>query len=108
MRRSAGLWLAAVVAGTALFMAGCEGDSGGDEVSVSGDSSLRVHNESDSEWNVYFDDDFIGSVDKDVIREWSVPSGSHEVTLKNADIAVNDISEDYTFSDGGGISVTVN
>lgn len=60
---------------TGLLFTMCEKE----ETPISGDSALRIINNCTYSVSIYFDDDFIGEVDEDATRTWSVPTGEHEV-----------------------------
>ena len=60
---------------TALLLTACEKE----ETPISGPSSLKVVNNCTYGVSIYFDDDFIGEVEEDASRTWSVPTGTHEV-----------------------------
>ncbi|MDT8402531.1 MAG: hypothetical protein RQ743_12620 [Bacteroidales bacterium] len=70
--------LLSVLAGllvAAVLLAACEKE----ETPISGPSSLKVVNNCTYDVSIYFDNDFIGGVEKDASRTWSVPTGTHEV-----------------------------
>jgi hypothetical protein len=76
-----------VAASLAVVLTGCEGqgDTPGEEVPITGDSTLTVH-VSDYDTTVYFDGQYIGTVQEDATRSWQVPSGTHELHFDNAEI----------------------
>lgn len=57
--------------------------------SISGDSFLKIINDSDYSVKIYFDDAYIGRVSSSKDDSWSVPSGSHIIK------ATCSFSEDY-------------
>ncbi len=60
---------------TGLLFTGCEKE----ETPISGGSSLKIINNCTYSVSIYFDNDFIGKVEEDANRTWSVPTGQHEV-----------------------------
>jgi len=48
---------------------------------ISGDSTLIVDNPTKYQTTAHFDDLYLGTVDTNSQRSWSVPSGSHVVEL---------------------------
>ena len=89
----------AIIAGV-LFI-GCEKT----ETEISGDSSLKIINNCNFTVSIYFDDDFIGKVDKEASRTWSVPSGKHEVRATGS--FASDVTENPTFIAGNTIVITL-
>jgi hypothetical protein len=49
---------------------------------ISGDSSLKIANETKYSVRIYFDDAYIGGVSSEKDETWSVPSGKHTVKAK--------------------------
>lgn len=56
---------------------------------ISGDSYLKIINDTDYSVKIYFDNSYIGRVGSDKDDSWSVPSGSHVIK------ATCSFSEDY-------------
>lgn len=67
--------LFAVLMLTAFLLTSCEKE----ETPITGPSTLKVVNNCTYDVDIYFDDDFIGEVEEDASRTWSVPIGTHEV-----------------------------
>lgn len=88
-----------IIAG--IFFISCEKT----ETEISGDSSLKIINNCDFTVSIYFDDDFIGKVDKEASRTWSVPSGNHEVRASGS--FASDVTENPTFIAGNTIVITL-
>jgi len=76
-----------------------------DETEISGDSSLLVKNELSVSADIYFDGDFIGDVDDESSRTWSVPSGTH--TVKAECSYKGDVVKTPTFPVGGTVTMTL-
>ncbi len=86
----------------AIFLfSGCEKQ----EKEISGDSILKVVNNCTFSVSIYFDNDFIGKVEKESNRTWSVPSGKHEVRASSVTAGVS--TENPTFYDGVTTVITV-
>ena len=72
-----------------LMMAACESDGGDDPdtepVAISGDSQLTMQNLSGDATTVYFDGDYIGTVDAKAAKTWDVPTGTHTIHIDNAE-----------------------
>ena len=66
--------------------------------SIIGDSNLRVINDCDYNVKVYFDDSYIGKVDSENEKIWSVPSGMH--TVKATCNYASDYKESHFFNSG--------
>ncbi len=60
---------------TGMLFTACEKE----ETPISGASALKVVNNCSYDVDIYFDNDFIGEVEEDASRTWSVPTGEHEV-----------------------------
>jgi hypothetical protein len=60
-----------------LLFSSCEEEE--EPFQITGNSGLRVKNQSSVEAKIYFDGDFIGKVQEDKSRDWNVPVGSHKV-----------------------------
>ena len=88
-----------IIAG--ILFIGCEKT----ETEISGDSSLKIINNCNFTVSIYFDDDFIGKVDKEANRTWSVPSGNHEVRASSS--FASDVTENPTFIAGNTIVITL-
>ncbi len=106
-------WMMSVLAAAtvSLMVSGCEGGGGGDSpdsesAAISGNSGMLLINESSDESTVYFDGVYIGNVEGDGSRQWSVPSGSHVVRIDNAEQDNSEASED-TFSFKAGYVTTI-
>ena len=98
---------ALMIAAMSVFISGCSDDEG-DETSITGDSNLRVVNQMGQTIEVKFDGDFIGEVADDSNRSWSVPSGSHEVTVETKDPLIPQTNtRTYTFVRSGTTQITV-
>ncbi len=85
----------------AITFTSCEED----EVEISGDSGLLVENQLSVDAEIYFDGDFIGDVDGEDTREWSVPSGSH--TVKAECSYMGDVEKTPYFPKDGVIKFTI-
>lgn len=88
-----------IIAG--MLFIGCEKT----ETEISGDSSLKIINNCSFTVSIYFDDDFIGKVDKDANRTWSVPTGNHEVRASSS--FAKDVTKNPTFIAGNVIVITL-
>jgi hypothetical protein len=75
----------------------CEKDKVEEE--ISGDSTLRVVNDSSLDFEILFDSKFIGQVDNGDSRTWSVPSGNHRLQCNCTGLG-NDLDENFYFSSG--------
>jgi hypothetical protein len=84
-----------------IIITSCEED----EMEITGDSGLLVVNELTIDAEIYFDGDFIGDVDDEDSREWSVPSGTH--TVKAECSYMGDVEKTPYFPKGGVIKFTV-
>lgn len=101
-------WLvsATVVAIISMMLAGCEGGGGGDSpdsesAAISGNSGMLLINDSSDESTIYFDGVYIGNVEGDGSRQWSVPSGRHVLRVDNAERDNSEAFEDtFSFTDG--------
>ncbi len=82
------------------ILAGCEKK----EKDISGDSSLKIINKCSFSISIYFDDDFIGKVDNNSSRTWSVPTGKHEVRASGSGKSV---TKRPTFYAGRTIVMTI-
>jgi hypothetical protein len=75
----------------ALMMVFCPGcDDGGDDpdqppAEISGDAALTIENPWEDRFTVYFDGVFIGRVQPNSAKTWSVPSGNHTILVDNGD-----------------------
>lgn len=85
----------------ALLLTACEKE----ETPISGPSSLKVVNNCTYDVSIYFDNDFIGEVEKDASRTWSVPTGTHEVRASSYIGGVT--TENPTFVAGQTIVMTL-
>ncbi|MBU8892144.1 MAG: hypothetical protein KOO66_05160 [Bacteroidales bacterium] len=85
----------------AIISISCEEE----EVEISGDSGLIVVNDLSVDADIYFDGDYIGDVDDDDSREWSVPSGNH--TVKADCSYMGDIEESKYFPKDNKIRMTL-
>jgi len=78
--KKTGIVFACILLGIALCISSsCKKE----EEEISGDSGLLVQNETGFDYDIYFDGDFIGEVEGDESRSWSVPSGNHCVDLES-------------------------
>jgi len=68
----------------ASCLSGCEGDDKGEPVAITGDSTLVVNNDSNDDYSMYFDGQYIGDVRDGKEGRWSVPSGTHKITAKDS------------------------
>ena len=85
----------------AITLTSCEEE----EIEISGDSALLVKNEISISADIYFDGDYIGDVDGDDSRRWSVPSGNHTV---KADCSYKgDVEKSPYFPVGGVVTITL-
>ncbi|MGC9342765.1 MAG: hypothetical protein ACP5E3_08700 [Bacteroidales bacterium] len=84
-----------------MLLAACEKE----ETPISGPSSLKVVNNCTYDVSIYFDNDFIGGVDEDASRTWSVPTGTHEVRASSYIGGVT--TKDPTFVAGQTIIMTL-
>ena len=76
-----------------------------DEIEISGDSGLLVENQLTVDAEIYFDGDYIGDVDGEDSREWSVPSGNH--TVKAECSYMGDVEKTPYFPKGSVIKFTI-
>jgi len=76
-----------------------------EETPISGPSSLKVVNNCTYDVDIYFDNDFIGEVEEDASRTWSVPTGEHEVRASSYIGGV--VTENPTFVAGQTIIMTL-
>lgn len=76
-----------------------------EETPISGPSSLKVVNNCTYDVNIYFDNDFIGEVEEDASRTWSVPIGTHEIRASSYVGGVT--TENPTFVAGQTIVITL-
>jgi hypothetical protein len=83
----------------------CEEDEDEIEQKISGDSSLRVVNNTSVDASIYFDDDFIGIVKEDNQRTWSVPIGAHEICADCG--SKGRLKESYNFAKGDLVIMTI-
>ena len=74
-------------------------------INISGDSALQIINNCTFSVKVYFDDDYIGKVEKEENESWSVPSGTHEV--KATSVSAKAYTQEYNFPSGGKIIMTL-
>lgn len=65
---------------------------------ISGDSSLKIVNETKYSVRIYFDDAYIGGVRTEEEETWSVPSGQH--TVKATCSFAEDYESTHTFTAG--------
>jgi hypothetical protein len=86
---------------TALLLTACEKE----EIPITGPSSLKVVNNCTFDVSIYFDNDFIGEVEDDATRTWSVPIGTHEVRASSYIGGVT--TENPTFVAGQMIIITL-
>ena len=84
-----------------MFFTACEKE----ETPISGPSSLKVVNNCTYDVDIYFDNDFIGEVEEDASRTWSVPTGEHEVRASSYIGGV--VTENPTFVAGQTIIMTL-
>ncbi len=92
-------FLLSILAG--LLLIGCEKT----ETEISGDSSLKIINNCEFTVSIDFDDDYIGKVDKEASRTWSVPTGKHEVRASGS--FASDVTENPTFVAGNTVVITL-
>lgn len=83
---------------TLAFTPAC--DDGGDNprhdpVEITGDAALTIENPWEDRFTVYFDGMFIGRVQANSTKTWSVPVGNHTVLIDNGD---RDWTEQYSGS----------
>lgn len=88
-----------------LLMPACESGGGdspdSDEAAITGNAAMLLINDSSDESTIYFDGLYIGNVEGDGSREWSVPSGSHVVRIDNAERDNSDaVEQSFSFRDG--------
>ena len=77
---------------SALVVSGRDGERGTEDAKslpkdpqwITGSSGLSV-NVKDCITNIYFDDDYIGTLAPGVTRTWNVPPGEHTVRFTNAE-----------------------
>lgn len=86
---------------TCFLFSACEKE----ETPISGDSALKIINNCTYSVNIYFDDDFIGEVDEDANRTWSVPTGEHEVRASSYIGGV--VTKNPTFHAGMTVIITL-
>ena len=78
--------MAVITVGTGCDSGGGEDKDNdpGDPKMISGDSTLRV-TVNDDITNIYFDGDYLGTVAPGDTQDYSVPSGTHNVKVTNAE-----------------------
>jgi hypothetical protein len=81
----------------------CSKDDRLTEYNITGDSELRVNNDTDDKCLIYFDNNFIGKMNVKEYRSWKVPSGIHVFKAKTDDYA--DYSQTDTFPKNGYKSI---
>lgn len=84
-----------------MLVTGCEKEP----VEISGDATLKIINNCSFSVSIYFDNDFIGKVEEDATRTWSVPSGEHEVRASS--LYGSPATENPTFSTGQTVTITL-
>jgi len=101
------LVLTIAIAMSLLFIVSCSdsGDDPGQSVEISGDSALRIDNGSEWDATVYFDGDYIGSVNAHSIRDWDVPVGTHTVMVDNAEEDNSEEFEETAYFEKGMINI---
>ncbi|HMP89068.1 MAG TPA: hypothetical protein PJ991_02645 [Kiritimatiellia bacterium] len=105
------IWIAYVLplVAVAMLSTGCDSSSGGETSSmapaaISGNSALEIQNNSENEANIFFDNMFIGGVAATSTKTWSVPHGTHQVRITNAEKShVVPLQAEYNFPSGGRV-----
>ncbi len=102
-------WLMSAIVAVIVssILAGCEGGGGSgdspdsESAAISGNSGMLLINDSSDESTIYFDGVYIGNVEGDGSRQWSVPSGRHVLRVDNAERDNSDAFEDaFSFTAG--------
>jgi len=104
------VFIVAVLIGN-LFISCSSGGDDPDEppMEITGESALRVINNSEWDSTVYFDGGYIGIAEAESHRDWDVPVGPHTIRVDNAE---KDFTEAYSetidFIEGMITVVTIN
>ena len=102
MMKRTGIVFTCILLGIAFCLAsGCKKD----EKEISGDSGLLVQNTTGFDYDIFFDGDFIGEVEGEKSRSWSVPSGSHCVDLEST--TGKDFDEVCNFPSGQTVVIKI-
>jgi len=95
------------IIGLLFLVFGCKKDNADEnlltEFAITGDSGLKVQNDTSTDAFIYFDDKYIGIVGSGKSRSWNVPTGNH--TFRGKVSGYNDIVRTDEYSPRSYVSI---